>query len=357
VVKDSYNIAVPFDEILRNTGISLGRELNTTDDAELCTPVSTLLSPDHDPRLPQHLERLNSSGYLLLHEGRTFHQYTDRWENPPKYAVHVSRLAHKLHLINNARYFKLVYRTIAASTNERTGIFSIHVPGVITQDKNPTEKTPGSRPNSVMLQILAVTNSYTFDFLLRQYVSSATVNYFFLARVGYPPLSHIVALSAAHNALRLICNHGGYKPLWQDQVGDAWREPKPPFTWPVLEGDDERWLIRAAIDAIVADAYGLSRDQYAYILSSFTHRSYPKAPELCLDRFGELNVIGLEAFTKRYDPYWDIPLNENLPTPVIDIPTGEDAENKDAPEFSLALKNPDVKPQGQIMRQRGGRRR
>ena len=88
---------------------------------------------------------------------------------------------------------------------------------------------------------------------------------------------------SAHCALRLSCNHSGYAPLWHEQLGDAWREPgKPPFTWPVLATDDERWHVRAAIDAVVADAYGLSRYQYAHVLSTFKHTSYPKAPELCL---------------------------------------------------------------------------
>jgi len=69
-----------------------------------------------------------------------------------------------------------------------------------------------------------------------------------------------------------------------------------------------------------ADAYGLMREQYAHVLSTFSHASYLKAPELCLAKFDELHAIGLDAFTKKYDPYWDIPLNENLPQPVIDIP-------------------------------------
>jgi hypothetical protein len=75
-----------------------------------------------------------------------------------------------------------------------------------------------------------------------------------------------------------------------------------------------------ALRAAVADAYGLTRDQYAHLLSTFSHAGYPKAPELCLAKFDELRAIGLDAFTKKYDPYWDIPLNENLPQPVIDIP-------------------------------------
>ena len=85
------------------------------------------------------------------------------------------------------------------------------------------------------------------------------------------------------------------------------------MTWPVLAGDDERWAVRAAIDAVVADAYGLSRDQYAHVLSTFSHASYRKAPELCLARFDELKKLGLEAFTRKYDPYWDIPLEREPP--------------------------------------------
>ena len=89
---------------------------------------------------------------------------------------------------------------------------------------------------------------------------------------------------------------------------------------PPIDGDDERWAVLAAIDAVVADAYGLTREQYAHVLSTFSHRSYPRAPELCLERFDELKTIDLEAFTRNWDPYRDISLNENLPKPVIEIP-------------------------------------
>jgi hypothetical protein len=125
----------------------------------------------------------------------------------------------------------------------------------------------------------------------------------------------------SHGCVRLTCNHPGYAPLWIEQLGESWLEPgKPSFTWPALATDDERWSVRAAIDTVVADAYGLTRDQYAHVLATFKHTNYPKAPELCLGMFDELKSIGIGAFTKKHDPYWDIPLNENLPQPVIDLP-------------------------------------
>ncbi len=137
----------------------------------------------------------------------------------------------------------------------------------------------------------------------------------------------------SHSALRLTCNHVGYAALWREQLGEAWREAGTAFTWPVLSGDDARWAVRAAIDAVVAHAYGLTRDQYAHVLGTFSHSSYKNAPRQCLAAFDELQQIGLETFTKKHDPYWNIPLNESLPQPVIDLPIPEPAPD-DAPAKS-----------------------
>ena len=132
-------------------------------------------------------------------------------------------------------------------------------------------------------------------------------------------------------ANRISCYHAGYAPLWREQLGEAWREAGAAFTWPVLSGDAARWAVRAAIDAVVAHAYGLTRDQYAHVLNTFSHSSYKDAPRQCLAAFDELQSLGLEAFTKRHDPYWNIPLNETLSKPVIYLSTPEAA-----PDAALA---------------------
>lgn len=61
------------------------------------------------------------------------------------------------------------------------------------------------------------------------------------------------------------------------------------------------------------------------LLSAFSHASYNAAPRQCLAAFIELQSIDLESFTKKHDPYWNIPLHENLPQPVIDLPIPEAA--------------------------------
>ncbi len=175
--------------------------------------------------------------------------------------------------------------------------------------------------------------------------STANVNQFIINAVPLPEVSTANKATLAHSALRLTCNHAGYAPLWKEQVGDAWRESgRVPLAWPVLAGEDERWQVRAAIDAVVADAYGLSHDQYAHVLSTFNHKSYPRSRVLCLAMFDELRATGLDAFSKKHDPYWDIPLNENLPEPVIDLPGFRPAEDD---TFSLEA----------TPRPKGGRRR
>ena len=338
----------PFGQVCDRLGIRFGRELHMTDDAWRLTPTEHMLpNPNgEDPRDPDVAKRLFEMNYFILHEGKTFWQYEDKWSERPRILLALDKLQDRLKSwVENSRYYKLTFRNIAAATNERTVIASLLI-NAITSFSARTELNPKLLKNSTKLYILSWMNSYLCDFLVRKWVNMhVDPKHLELSPI---PAKNCDQLFLAHQALRVICNHAGYAPLWHEQVGDIWREPnKPPFTCPVLAGDDERWAVRAAIDAVVAEAYGLSRDQYAHVLSTFSHASYPKAPVLCLARFDELKAIGLDAFTKKYDPYWDIPWNENLPQPVIELPLpAETAETTNAENFQLQArpKQRKVKP-------------
>jgi len=118
----------------------------------------------------------------------------------------------------------------------------------------------------------------------------------------------------AHSAIRLTCT----MPATRRCGGSSWARRggrRARLSPGRAVGGHARWLVRAAIDAVVwPRRYGLTRDQYAHVLSTFSHSSYKDAPRLCLAAFDELQSLGLEAFTQKHDPYWDIPLNENLPS-------------------------------------------
>lgn len=291
-------------------------EMHMSHDSSLFFPSNEISK--QDIRLLSLID-LKNRGIVILHEGKTIHQYNDVWSNHPRYYIKISELRSRKRWYNAIKYYRLAYRNQASSTNERTSIFVLLPPLSSSSIKLPSDIHPEKHTTAVSLSIVSVGNSFTFDFLVRLFVAT-DISLFILNRIPFPQDNNENSL-LIHSALRLLSNHNNYGPLWQEQLGDSWREPgKPPFTWPVLATDDERWEVRSAIDAVVAEAYGLNREQYAHVLSTFSHRSYPKAPELCLAKFDELKEIGLEAFTKKYDPYWDIPLNENLPKPVIDLP-------------------------------------
>jgi len=208
---------------------------------------------------------------------------------------------------------------VASSTNERTIIFTLLPPGMVFGNSAPVEANI-KRPNCIILYLIGFANSFSFDWIARQMVG-ANVNQFILYRIPIVVRKKDM-IFISHLCLRLISNHIGYKMFWQEQLGNTWREPnKKTFTLPVLETEEERWKVRSAIDAVVADAYGLNKEQYEHILKSFDRASGPNPfTENCLEKYDELKKFGIEKFTKKYDPYWDIPLNEELPKPVIEIP-------------------------------------
>lgn len=126
----------------------------------------------------------------------------------------------------------------------------------------------------------------------------------------------------------------GYAPLWREQLGEAGREVRPAFTELAPSGENPSSVAGTAKeDAVVAQGYGLTRDQHAHVLSTFSHSSYKDAPRQCLAAFDELHQIGFEAFNKKHDPYWNIPLNDNFPKPVIDLPVPATALREDPASY------------------------
>lgn len=321
VVEACHDAGETFGAARGRLRVATSQELNMTYAADLFTPAETVLPPGADAREPAVHAQLVQRGYLPLHEGKTFHQYTDRWESGPRYLVALDALRDRPRAPRAARFYRLAFRDIASSTNERTGIFCLLPPGVLCSNKAPCERAPFARPDAASLTLLAIANSFPFDHLLRTRVQS-TVNLFLLdacpvpGRALEPPRARFLA----HAALRLSCNHEGYLPLWRAQLGGEWRESSPVYTWPVLADWDERRATRAAVDAVVAEAYGLSRSDYAHVLSSFRHRSWPDAPVRCLAAYDRLERAGFEAFSRAHDPYSDLALVETPPEPVIELP-------------------------------------
>ena len=87
VAETCFRSGEPFGAVCDRFNIQLGRELNMTYDSARFIPVEDVLPPGVDPRDPDVATDLLKRGYLVLHEGKTFHQYMDRWEDRARYLV------------------------------------------------------------------------------------------------------------------------------------------------------------------------------------------------------------------------------------------------------------------------------
>ena len=217
---------------------------------------------------------------MAVHEGKTFHQYTDAWDAKPRYGVAPSSL--RPVTAEAARHYRLAFRDIARSNDERTMIACIAPPGVVFGHTATVEKTPWARRNADALVLCALFNSFPFDWLVRQ-KAATHLSLYLLEALPVPCFSEAACRSLAHAALLLSCNHAGYAALWREQARGE-----------IAQG--ESGSLRAKIDATVARAYGLSRDQYDHVLRGFSHRSHPDAPSLCLAAFDDLVAHGVSRF-------------------------------------------------------------
>ncbi|TNF24073.1 MAG: hypothetical protein EP329_25795 [Deltaproteobacteria bacterium] len=344
-------------------GVKAAADIHRTNDKDALRRLRDIVPGADDARRPDVIGVLLTLGAAPLYGGKSMRDYdplptekSGKWEPA---VAEVALLDHVriARLYGALCHYRFAWRATCGlvATNERSARAVLLPPGAVAGDSLRVEHEPSNRPTANVCVALACFNSFAFDFAARRVVQ-ANLNLGVLRTLPWPDLAAMAGSFAARAAVRLSAVNTLYAPLWTEQFGDAWREPTPKHTWPVLEGDDARWAVRAAIDAVVADAYGLDRAQYEHVLSTFSHKSYPKAPELCLSAFDELKAIGLEAFTKKHDPYWDIPLNECLPKPVIDLPVaGADAPTNQslgplfaglgpAPEKPAAAPRPTPRP-------------
>ena len=155
---------------------------------------------------------------LTLYEGKTFHQYTDVWDTKPRYSV-ASTASNSI----AARHYRLVFRDIARSNDERTMIACIAPPGTVFGHTATVEKTPWGRPIAAALALCALFNSFPFDWLVRQ-KAATHLSLYLLRGLPVPAFSDSESRFLAGAALRLSCNHSGYDELWRDQAGAA-QEP------------------------------------------------------------------------------------------------------------------------------------
>jgi hypothetical protein len=127
-----------------------------------------------------------------------------------------------------------------------------------------------------------VTNSFAFDWLVRKRVDD-TLSQFFLYQMAVPRLSgdDLRAVPLITRAARLVCYLPEFSDLWQDVMSSPWSEQT------AATDLTERARLRAELDGLVAHLYGLTEEEFAYILSTFPVVS-PEVKDAALGAYRDL---------------------------------------------------------------------
>ena len=228
--------------------VRLGREFDMTNDSQLFNTA-------RDARM------------IPLYEGKMIHQFDCHWGSP-RYWIHETDGRHSLlgrgedtgQTLAYERY-RLAFRDIARSTDERTMIAAILPRKVFAGNTLNLSNSLGGGP---MLVLLALLNSFVVDYLIRLKVS-AHCNMFYVYQLAVPNLKAGDAAFAflAQRSSQLVCVAEEFAELWEDVMGTPWSKEKG-ATDPA-----DRARLRAELDGLVAHLYGLTEDEFAYILTTF----------------------------------------------------------------------------------------
>ncbi|NJF25850.1 Eco57I restriction-modification methylase domain-containing protein [Thermococcus sp. Bubb.Bath] len=167
---------------------------------------------------------------------------------------------------------RLAYRAIASSTNERTLISTVLPKKVFTGNSlnyfKPFRyairdgKIVQERiPYEDVVYLMALLNSFTLDYYIRQRVS-ANLNMFYIYELPIPEVEPGLKKRIGETAFKLLYRKGHYDDMARE-LGISSKE---------ITDEDKRRELRAELEAAIArDAFGLSRDEMNYILSTFVY--------------------------------------------------------------------------------------
>lgn len=153
--------------------------------------------------------------------------------------------------------YRIAFRDVTNRTNSRTIISCIVPPRTPLTNKAPY-LVFGGWSRIGQSYVLGVLNSIPFDWLARRYVET-NVNYHILNLLCFPKWESAPWRRIGELAARLSCVDDRYAKLAAETgVGCGPLE------------DDERDDMRAEIDALVARAYGLTKDDMGFVFGDFT---------------------------------------------------------------------------------------
>lgn len=208
------------------------------------------------------------NGLFPLYEGKMIWQFSHLYAEP-RYWISEKQARAKLlgsekDICRKLEYqkYRICFRDITSPTNERTMINSILPKNVFAGNTLALSKENSS--NSDKLLIVALLNSFINDYAIRQKITSHC-NFFYVNQLRVPRLKpkDMWYKPIIERSARLICTTQDFSELWEEVMQNKWSIDISAFE------EEERNQLRAELDGIIAHIYGLSDEEFSYILSTF----------------------------------------------------------------------------------------
>ena len=208
-------------------------------------------------------------GRLPLYEGKMVWQFEHKFAEPRFWVVEKDARSSILGRLQDDgqqldyQACRLGVRAVSGSVNERTLVSTV-VPPIVFCGNSLLVTKDGLR-GSACLFLGAILNSFVVDGFLRQRVSQ-NINMFYLYQLPVPRLTEKDAAfrPIVERAARLICT----TPEFDDLAKEIFGGRATAKTVGATESS-ERAKLRAELDGLVAHLYGLTEEEFAYILTTF----------------------------------------------------------------------------------------
>jgi hypothetical protein len=206
-------------------------------------------------------------GRLPLYEGKMIHQFTYLYAEP-RYWVDEQEGRKALLGKNKTdegqrldyQSYRLGFRDVARNTDLRTMIAEIISPNLFAG--NTLILSQQFDKKNELIFLCSVLNSFICDFVIRQKVT-AHCNMFYIYQLPVPRLTEGDRFFAeiVQRAAKLICTTPEFDELAQEVgLGSHKRG---------VTNEVERGKLRAELDGMIAHLYGLTEEEFAYILTTF----------------------------------------------------------------------------------------
>jgi hypothetical protein len=273
-------------QLLGETEYKLRREFDMTNDSNLFTDIKSI------KRLP-------------LIEGKAIHQFNSNFDIPRYFidenearenliAKEIRRIKKELkskltlddfeknHFKLEYETHKLVYRDVARSTDERTLIATLLPEKVFTGNtlnhfinmvykKQGDEMTQQVTEPTELLVLMALLNSLVLNFTIRNKISAHT-GFYYVYELPIPKANKKLKQQIIEKSFTLLYAKSKSE-LYEDLRQELKLAPINPETLDLIQ-------IRAELEVIIAKLYGLNKEDWIYLISTFTYGKSETKKEL-----------------------------------------------------------------------------